>query len=51
MARVPLIKPANLSDPAIAEIVAWSCVALGVLVGDIANQWYELAGRSRARAS
>lgn len=38
-------------DPAIAEIVVWSCVALGVLVGDIANQWYELAGRSRARAS
>jgi len=28
-------------DPAIAEIVVWTCVALSVLVGDLANQWYE----------
>ena len=27
---------------AITEIVVWSCVALSVLVGDLANQWYEL---------
>jgi hypothetical protein len=37
----------------ITEIVVWSCVALAVLVGDLANQWYELAtARSvRMRAS
>lgn len=29
-------------DPAIAEIVVWACVAVAVLVGDLANQWYEL---------
>jgi Predicted membrane protein (DUF2306) len=29
-------------DPAITEIVVWTCVALSVLVGDLANQWYEL---------
>lgn len=38
-------------DPAVAEIVVWSCVALSVLVGDIANQWYDLAGRKRAAAT
>jgi hypothetical protein len=28
--------------PAVAEIVVWVCVALAVLIGDLANQWYEL---------
>ncbi|WP_395676388.1 DUF2306 domain-containing protein [Inquilinus sp.] len=32
-------------DPAVAEIVVWTCVALAVLVGDLANQWTELQGR------
>jgi uncharacterized membrane protein len=27
---------------AIAEIVVWTCVALSVLIADLANQWYEL---------
>lgn len=27
---------------AITEIVVWTCVASAVLVGDLANQWYEL---------
>ena len=27
---------------AVTEIVVWTCVALAVLVGDLANQWYEL---------
>ncbi len=35
-------------DPAIAEIVVWACVAVSVLVGDLANQWYELSGSRRA---
>jgi hypothetical protein len=34
-------------DPAVAEIVVWTCVALAVLVGDIANQWYELSQAPR----
>lgn len=34
-------------DPAVAEIVVWTCVALAVLVGDLANQWTELQGRRR----
>ena len=34
-------------DPAVAEIVVWACVACAVLVGDIANQWYELSTASR----
>jgi Predicted membrane protein (DUF2306) len=29
-------------NPAVAEIVVWTCVALAVLVGDLANQWYEI---------
>ncbi len=37
-------------DPAVAEIVVWSCVALAVLVGDLANQWTELQGRRRPPA-
>jgi len=28
---------------AITETVVWTCVALSVLIGDVANQWYELA--------
>jgi len=32
----------------ITEVVVWSCVALSILIGDIANQWYELAS-ARAR--
>lgn len=37
-------------DPAVAEIVVWTCVALAVLVGDLANQWTELQGRRRPPA-
>jgi len=29
-------------DWAIIETVVWSCLAFSVLVGDLANQWYEL---------
>jgi len=29
-------------DPAMAEIIVWSCVAMAVLLGDLANQWHEL---------
>ncbi|HVJ50965.1 MAG TPA: DUF2306 domain-containing protein [Aliidongia sp.] len=29
-------------DLAAAEIAIWACVALSVLVGDLANQWYEM---------
>ena len=37
---------------AVTEIVVWTCVALAVLVGDLANQWYELqAARLRAPRS
>ena len=25
------------------ELVVWICVALSILIGDLANQWYELA--------
>jgi hypothetical protein len=35
-------------DWAITETVVWSCLAVAVLVGDLANQWYELASE-RAR--
>jgi uncharacterized membrane protein len=34
-------------DPAIAEIVVWSCVAVAVLIGDLANQWYDLQSAPR----
>jgi hypothetical protein len=34
-------------DPAVAEIVVWSCVALALLVGDIANQVAEMPRRRR----
>ena len=34
-------------DPAVAEIAVWTCVGLSVLVGDLANQWYELRPTSR----
>ena len=37
-------------DPAVAEIVVWACVALAVLVGDLANQWYELSAARRPAA-
>jgi hypothetical protein len=30
-------------DWAITETVVWSCLAVAVLIGDLANQWYELA--------
>jgi len=37
---------------AIAEIVVWTCVALSLLVADLANQWYELQSlRPRAAVS
>lgn len=36
-------------DPAVAEIVVWTCVALAILVGDLANQWTELRGKRRPR--
>jgi uncharacterized membrane protein len=29
-------------NPAIVEIVVWTCVGLALLVGDLANQWYDL---------
>jgi len=29
-------------NPAIDEIIVWSCVAMAVLIGDLANQWHEL---------
>jgi hypothetical protein len=32
---------------AIAETVVWSCFALAVPLGDVANQWHELAARPR----
>lgn len=36
-------------NPAVVEIAVWACVALAVLIGDLANQWYELQpGRLRA---
>jgi hypothetical protein len=25
------------------EVVVWTCVALSILIGDLANQWYDLA--------
>ncbi|WP_158807517.1 DUF2306 domain-containing protein [Beijerinckia sp. L45] len=34
-----LDRPPNL---AAAEIVVWSCIAMAVLLGDLANQWYDL---------
>jgi hypothetical protein len=35
-------------DWAITETVVWSCLALAILLGDLANQWHELASvRSR----
>ena len=34
-------------DPVILETVVWSCVALAVLVGDLANQVYELQSMRR----
>lgn len=37
-------------DPAMAEIVVWACVAMAVLVGDLANQWTEMQGRRRPAA-
>ena len=30
-------------DWATLEVVVWTCVALSILVGDLANQWYDLA--------
>ena len=36
----------GLDEPfnwAITETVVWSCVAVAILIGDLANQWYELA--------
>ena len=38
------------SDPAILEIVVWCFTATSVLVGDIANQIYELHLAARSRA-
>ena len=35
-------------DPAIAEIVVWGCVAVSVLVGDLANQCTSFSRRDRA---
>ena len=29
------------ADPVIAEAVIWSCLAMSVLMGDLANQWNE----------
>jgi len=30
-------------DWAILEVVVWTCVALSILIGDLANQWYDRA--------
>jgi predicted membrane protein DUF2306 len=30
-------------DWAILEVVVWTCVALSILIGDLANQWYDIA--------
>jgi uncharacterized membrane protein len=38
------------SDPAIVETVVWCFTATSVLVGDIANQFYEINVAARARA-
>jgi uncharacterized membrane protein len=40
----------NPPDFAIAEIVVWSFVAIAVLLGDLANQWYELQSSPRRPA-
>jgi hypothetical protein len=37
-------------DPAMLEIVVWSCTASAILVGDIANQIYELQAMRRRPA-
>jgi uncharacterized membrane protein len=37
-------------DWAITETVVWTCVAFSVLIGDLANQWYELASNRPRRA-
>jgi hypothetical protein len=34
-------------DWPITETVVWSCLAVAVLIGDLANQWYELASTRR----
>jgi hypothetical protein len=34
-------------DWAITETVVWSCLAVSILIGDLANQWYELASVRR----
>jgi uncharacterized membrane protein len=39
-----LDRPPNL---AAAEITVWSCVAMAVLIGDLANQWYDLRNTRR----
>lgn len=39
----------RLSDD-IQEAVIWSCLALAILLADLANQWYELPARARSGA-
>ncbi len=38
-------------DWAVTETVVWSCVAMSVLIGDLANQWHELASAKPRRAT
>jgi len=38
-------------DWAITETVVWSCLAVAVLIGDLTNQWYELASEHTRRPS
>jgi hypothetical protein len=40
-------RPTNF---AIIEAVLWSCLAFSVLIGDLANQWYELRSLRPRRA-
>jgi uncharacterized membrane protein len=42
-----LDRPPNL---AATEIVVWGCVAMAVLIGDLANQWYDLKSSRRRLA-
>jgi len=38
-------------DWAVLEVTVWTCVAFAILIGDLANQWYDLAtARSPRRA-
>lgn len=38
-------------DWAVLEVTVWTCVAFSILVGDLANQWYELATARLSRSA